>query len=63
MQLSCPVCRAKVSSFDPMLEHLVKEHDITKRQAKILTKKLVELRQGGLNPVHFPQADDSAKGH
>ncbi len=63
MQLSCPVCRAKVSSFDPMLEHLVTEHGISKRQAKIVTKKLVELRQGGLGPVHFPQADDSTKRH
>ena len=63
MQLRCPVCRAKVSGFDPMLEHLVTEHDIRKRQAKFVTKKLVELRQGGLGPVHFPQADDSAKRH
>jgi hypothetical protein len=44
-----------------MIEHLVTEHDIGKRQAKFLTQKLIEWRQGGLDPILFPRADDTAK--
>ena len=61
MQLNCPICQAKIDGFDPMIEHLVTEHGIGKRQAKFLTQKLVEWRQGGLDPILFPRADDTAK--
>jgi len=45
MNLNCPICHAKVGSFDPMLEHLITEHNVSKRQAKFLTQKLVEWKQ------------------
>ena len=46
-----------------MLEHLVAKHYLSKRQARFLTKKLVEWRQETLDPVPFTQADGSAKSH
>lgn len=63
VHLNCPVCRAKITGFDPMVEHLATEHHLGKRQAKFLAQKLIEWRQGGLDPILFPQADDNAKGH
>jgi len=45
MNLNCPICQVKVSGFDPMLEHLIAEHNVSKRQARFLTKKLVEWTQ------------------
>ena len=63
MQLRCPICNAKISGFDHMLEHLVAKHYLSKRQARFLTKKLVEWRQETLDPVPFTQADGSAKSH
>jgi len=45
MNLSCPMCEAKVSGFDPMLKHLITEHNVSKRQARFLTQKLVDWTQ------------------
>ncbi len=61
MLLICPVCHAKKRTFDTMLDHLITEHGISKRQAKFLAKKLVEWKQGYLEPTLFPAADDSAE--
>ena len=57
MQLRCPICKTTINDFDPMLEHLIKEHDISKHRAKFLTKKLVEWRHGTLDPTLFRRAD------
>lgn len=45
VRLNCPICKARINGFGPMLEHLVTAHDLGKRQAKFLAQKLVECRQ------------------
>jgi len=45
MSLNCPICQVKISGFDPMLEHLITEHNVSTRQARFLTQKLVEWTQ------------------
>ena len=45
MNLNCPICQVNASGSDPMLEHLITEHNVSKRRARFLTKKLVEWTQ------------------
>jgi len=40
-----------------MLNHLVEEHEISKRKATFLAKKMVEWKQGELDPTLFPPED------
>ncbi len=46
-----------MDGFEPMLNHLVAEHEITKRKATFLAKKMVEWKQGELDPTLFPPVD------
>jgi len=55
IKLSCPICHAKTTGSEPMLKHLAVKHQISKRQAKFLTQKLVEWRQGGIDLISFLQ--------
>jgi hypothetical protein len=43
--LHCPICGSKLQSFESMLKHLVRKHDISKRQARFFISKLLEWRQ------------------
>ncbi|MCJ7522296.1 MAG: hypothetical protein MUP21_08800 [Dehalococcoidia bacterium] len=56
-KLTCPICREKMDGFEPMLNHLVTEHEISKRKATFLAKKMVEWKQGELDPTLFPPVD------
>jgi hypothetical protein len=41
----CPVCKRKLNSINSIHVHLVKEHDLSKRQAKFFAMKLREWRE------------------
>ena len=58
-KLTCPVCRGDVAGFDPMLNHLMEVHGISGRQAKFLTKKMIEWKQEKLDPTLYPPAYDT----
>ncbi len=47
MLLRCPVCRAETAGSVPMLQHLVVQHEMSKRRARFLTAKLVEWKRDG----------------
>jgi len=45
LNLHCPICQGKLHTFESMLRHLVRKHDISKRQARFFVMKLLEWRQ------------------
>lgn len=55
VQLNCPVCQAQIEGSETMREHLITEHEIGKRQAGFLVKKMVEWKQESLDPDLFPR--------
>lgn len=56
LKLHCPVCHAEIDEVELMREHLMKEHEISKRQAGFLVQKLQEWKQETLDPDLFPSA-------
>jgi hypothetical protein len=56
VKLHCPVCHAEIDEVELMLEHLMKEHEISKRQARFLVQKLQEWKEKALDPDLFPNA-------
>ena len=61
MQLRCPICGAKTRGSECMLQHLVAEHEVGKRQAKFLAHKLVEWRRQGSDFIIFLQNRQKAQ--
>ena len=55
LKLHCPVCHAEIDEVEPMREHLMKEHEISKRQAGFLVQKLQEWKEEALDPDLFPR--------
>lgn len=45
LNLHCPICRCNLHTFESMLRHLVRKHNISKRQARFFIMKLLEWRQ------------------
>ncbi len=61
MQLRCPICGAKTRGSKCMLQHLVAEHEVGKRQARFVSHKLVEWRRQGSDFIIFLQNRQKAQ--
>ena len=57
IKLACPICREVTDGSEPMLGHLMEEHEVSKRQAKFLVKKMIDWKQETLDPTLFPPED------
>jgi hypothetical protein len=55
VKLHCPVCHAEIAEVEAMLQHLIKEHEIGKRQARFLVQKLQEWKEEAIDPDLFPK--------
>lgn len=55
VQLCCPICHSGASGSEHMIQHLVAQHEISKRQARFFSHKLVEWRQRGSDIIMFLQ--------
>jgi len=53
VQLCCPLCKASADGSEPMIQHLVAQHEISKRQARFISHKLMEWRQRSSDIIMF----------
>ena len=49
IQLNCPICKDSIRGRDNIMQHLISQHGIGKRQARFFSQKLVEWRQSSSN--------------
>jgi hypothetical protein len=44
VDLTCPICRTYLDGQDTIVEHLLKNHEIGRRDARFFAKKVLEWR-------------------